>query len=96
MQQLQQHAPCLVLNRYLNVSVSSEWRRQTNFAFVFLFDDVLTEEESLDRALTQSYPNLSRALTETYQQASFEFLFDGLFAEDALYAGVNSVPVSTN
>ena len=62
----------------------------------FLFDGVLAEEESLDRALTEHYPNLSRALAETYQQASFEFLFDGLLAEDALYVGVNSVPGSTN
>jgi len=53
MQQLQQHAACLVLNRFLNVSVSSQWRRQASFAFGFLFDGVLAEEESLDRALTE-------------------------------------------
>ena len=100
MQQLQQHAACLVLNRFLKVvvvqSVSSQWWRQVIFAFGFLFDGVLAEEESLDRALTEPYLNLIRALAETYQQASFEFLFDSLLAEDALYVGVNSVPGSTN
>jgi hypothetical protein len=35
-------------------------------------------------------------LTEPYQQASFDFLFDGVLAEDALYVGVNRVPGSTN
>ena len=43
----------LVLNRLLNASVSSPWREQASFASAFLFDGVLAEEESLDRALTE-------------------------------------------
>ena len=43
----------LVLNRFLNVSMSSPWREQASFAFGFLFDDVSSKKTALSAALTE-------------------------------------------